>query len=744
MANVLRLSRAATTVGLAILLVVAAIIWLLPRSAGDRELPLTEDSEISSEEWARLYTAERSTLPLYRIIAAVPTSELTPAILPFPVGDATWSRSNANADNTRFSALAQINTQNVSRLQVAWTYHSRDGAGNIQANPVIVDGVMYAPTVGRNIVAINAETGVEIWRFSLPAAIAGSTGDGFGPASRGLTYWQGTAAHGPRLFFMANGYLVALDARTGKLVPEFGDGGRAPSSRGAGSSSWIGAAAPVIGGDLIVAANQTFVDAFNVVSGAHLWSFNTIAYPTTDPIADNGGNIWGGMAMDEARGIVFVAVGDPHPNFVGIDRPGANAYTNSVVALDAATGRLLWSFQGVRHDLWDIDIPAPPNLVTVTRDGRRVDAVAQVTKLGDTLLLDRLTGRPLFPYRLRRAPISTIPGERTWPYQPDLELPQPFVRKTFTKEDLTNISRAAYNYARAIANGASFGWFEPLRLDKKTIFYSVHGGAEWTGAAFDPTAGLLYVSANQIPWIIGLSRAAKGAVDANSPGARVFAAKCAVCHGADRRGQGMVPSLLGVGRRLSATEIANVARSGRNSMPPVVLSDRDAHDVVAFLLDQNTRSADDVANETPAGSDYGFTGWTKFLDQEGYPASRPPWGTLNAIDLNTGRLVWQVPLGEYDELTARGIRRTGTENFGGAMATAGGLVFCAGTRDLKIRAFDQRTGRELWAQRLPFGGFAPPATYEVNGRQYVVIAATGGGKLGGETGDAYVAFALPR
>lgn len=743
MISLLRPSRTAAIVGLVMLLALAAIVtWLLPRFAADREISNAGDREISNEEWDRLYAAERSTLPLYRTISAPGTSELTPALVPFPAGDATWLRSNGNGENTRFSALSQINTQNVSRLQVAWTYHSRDGQGYIQANPVIVDGVMYAPTVGRNIVAINAETGVEIWRFSLPARIAGAA-DGFGPATRGLIYWQGTAAHGPRLFFMANGYLVALDARTGTLASEFADGGRAPSSKGAGSSAWIGGVAPVIRGDVVVAANQTFVDAFNAVSGAHLWSFNTISYPV-DPGADNGGNVWGGMAMDEARGIVFVAVGDPHPNFSGIDRPGANAHTNSVVALDAATGRLLWSFQDIRHDLWDIDIPAPPNLVTVTRNGSRVDAVAQVTKLGDTLLLDRLTGRPLFPYRLRRAPISMIPGERTWPYQPDLELPQPFVRKVFTKDDVTSISRAAHDYVQAIANGASFGWFEPLRLDKKTIFYGVHGGAEWTGAAFDPRTGLLYVSANQIPWIIGLSHAAKAAVDANSPGARIFAAKCAVCHGAEGRGLGMVPSLLGVGRRLSATEIANVVRSGRNSMPPVALSDGDARDVVAFLLDQNTGPADGAAGETPSSSEYGFTGWAKFLDQEGYPGSRPPWGTLNAIDLNTGRLVWQVPLGEYDELTARGIPRTGTENFGGAMATAGGLVFCAGTRDLKIRAFDQRTGHELWAQRLPFGGFAPPATYEVNGRQYVVIAATGGGKLGGETGDAYVAFALPR
>ena len=351
--------------------------------------------------------SERRKLPLYKIIPAAKDAELTPAI-PQTATQGSWPRSYADAANSRFSALSQINRDNVGKLQMAWTYRSGDGTGNIQATPVIVDGVMYAPTVGRNIVAVNAATGREMWRFELPAParkasfydpaqrkfIAVDTeqkraGLGYGPAQHGLTYWAGDGQRGPRLFFMSNGYLVAVDPRTGESVAGFGENGIAASSKGAGSSNFLGAVAPAVYRDIIVAPNQTMVDAFNVVTGKRLWSFNTLTYPVADPNPDNGANVWGGIAMDLARGIVFVQVGDPHPNLVGIDRPGNNEHTDSILALDVNTGRKLWSFQVIAHDIWDLDVPAAPNLVTVTIRGKRVDAVAQVTKLGITVLLDR-------------------------------------------------------------------------------------------------------------------------------------------------------------------------------------------------------------------------------------------------------------------------------------------------------------------------------------------------------------------
>jgi quinoprotein glucose dehydrogenase len=450
--------------------------------------------------------------------------------------------------------------------------------------------------------------------------------------------------------------------------------------------------------------------------------------------------------MDSKRGIVYASTGSPHPNFLGLDHPGPNEHANSVLALDARSGRLLWCFQEIRHDIWDLDIPAPPNLVTVTHEGKRVDAVAQVTKIGNTLLLDRTSGKPLFPYRLRRAPVSLLPGETTSPYQPVFDLPQRFARQIFTRDDVTNLSPQAHAYVEKQLAGANFGWFQPFEPGKPTVYFNVHGGAQWTGAAFDPHSGMLYVSANELPWIMTVQRVRAGATrdphQPPTPGEAAYRQYCAACHAVNRKGVGMAPSLLALGNRMLDDETIDIIKNGRNAMPPIDMPSEQRQKLLDFLFDRDIPQA--TGGDTNAHYTYVPNGYPKLLDDQGYPGCTPPWGTLNAIDLNTGKIAWQVPLGEYDQLTRIGVPKTGTENFGGASVTAGGLVFCAGTRDLKIRAFDKSNGRELWSAKLPFGGYAPPAIYQANGRQYVVIAATGGGKLGGTTGDTYVAYALPR
>jgi len=716
-------------------------------TAEERPAPLSELHSTKSVSSPRtLESAEaRTRLPLYQTIPAAKDSELTSAA---ETSDPhrVWARSHGDQANTRYSSLSQIDRGNVSRLEVAWIYHSKDGKGNIQANPVIVDGVMYAPTVGKSIVAVNATTGEELWKFHPPGAGEGFLG--FGPAQRGLVYWPGDLSAGkpsvpPRLFLPSGTHLYALDPRTGAPIATFGKGGRVPSQ---------GVVAPTLFHHILVVPNLNIIDAFDVVTGAPLWKFalTDAAEHRWKPAAEP--NCWAGMAMDAVRGIAYIQVGDPH-RVGGADygRLTRDAHVNSILALDARTGRLLWSFQEIAHDIWDLDVSAPPNLVTVTQNGKRIDAVAQVTKHGNTLLLDRVTGKPLFPFRLRRAPVSKLPGGRTWPYQPDVQLPEPFARQIFTRDDVTDISPAAREFVRQQVDQANFGWFEPYEEDKPTIFYGIHGGAEWTGAAFDPTSGWLYVSANNIPYLVEVSKA-KPRVQRDpgvppTPGEKVFHLYCSGCHGKDRQGLGMAPSLIGVGSRLMEFEIIELLQTGRDAMPPISIVGNDREKLIDFLLERDAVKLQGSAPsklQRNAPPPYVTSKFTKLFDDRGYPGVKPPWGTLNALDLNTGKLMWKVPLGEYEELIRQGIPKTGTENFGGATVTAGGLVFCAGTRDLKIRAFDKANGQELWQYKLPFGGYAPPSTYEVDGRQYVVIAAMGGGKLGGNRGDAYVAFALPK
>lgn len=710
---------------------VGGAAWLLAGEGRAAQNPLGGNVD----RWAIEDAEARKKLPRYQTIPAARPEELTPAGDGSDLSSArNWTRSHGGDAGTRYSTLKQITRENVRNLEVAWIYHSKDGTGNIQCNPIVVDGVMYAPTVGHQIVAVDAETGVELWRFRPEGQ----------PAFRGLTYWPGDARNPARLLFNAGNDLWALNAATGKPVENFGEKGRARTGH-------FRVAPAVYRNVIVFAGYDRDVFGYDLHSGRHLWTFHTI--PQSGEVgADTwdgpevGANCWGGIALDSKRGIAYITTGSPKPNFDGAGHWGDNLFSNCLLAVDALTGRRLWHFQEIRHDIWDLDLPAPPVLVSVNRGGKRVDAVATVTKVGNTLLLDRVTGKPLFPFRMRRAPTSKLPGERTAAYQPDLELPQPFSRQTFGPDEVTNLNAASRDHIGKRVRASNHGWFEPFEPGKPTTYYGVHGGGEWTGAAFDPTSGMLYVSSNELPWIITvIPQTSQVKRDPSRPptaGEKVYQRECVSCHGAERQGVGVAPPLLALSFRLQDADVARLLKSGRNGTHPTFdLPTAEQKDLMEYLFDRDRPAVPIDRNKRP---EYTFLGFQKLLDEQGYPGCKPPWGTLNAINLNTGKIAWKVPLGEYDELTKKGIPKTGTENFGGALATAGGLVFCGGTRDLKIRAFDASNGKELWEQRLPFGGYAPPATYEVNGRQYVVIPATGGGKLGGTMGDAYVAFALPR
>lgn len=594
-----------------------------------------------------------------------------------------WLSVGGDHGRMRYSHLDQINRANVKELGVAWIYHTGDlddeRKTTIECTPLVIDGVMYITTALSKVVALDATTGRELWKYDpyrlgRPAVIA-SAG-----VNRGVAYWSDGKPNGARriLHGTADGRLISLDARSGRPDAGFGEDGvidlRKGMDRDLSRMPYGLTSVPAVYEDIVILgfscgegpepAAPGDVRAFDVRTGKEVWRFHTVPRPSEfghdtwegDSWRDRGGaNAWGGVSIDEQQGIAFVGLGSAAFDFYGGDRKGQNLFANSVLALDARTGKRLWHFQTLHHDLWDHDLPTSPTLVTVRHQGKRTDAVAQVTKTGYVFLFDRMTGKPLFDIEERSVPSSDVPGEQAWPTQPIPVKPPPFSKQYFGEDDITDISKEAHEFVwrkyKTLRAGPAF---TPPSLQGTVVIPGFHGGATWSGASFDPTTGILYVSSNNVPNLVTLVKAAQG-------------------------------------------------------------------------------------KKYP----YTHAGYIRFLDSEGYPAIKPPWGQLTAVDLNRGEFVWQVPLGEYPELKARGVPQTGTENFGGAIVTAGGLVFIGGTKDEKFHAFDKATGRLLWEYKLDAGGYATPCTYAVNGRQFVAIAAGGGGKLATKSGDAFVVFALP-
>jgi quinoprotein glucose dehydrogenase len=665
-----------------------------------------------------------------------------------------WPAYGGGAENIRYSRLKQINRSNVQRLEVAWTFDANDGEGGLQTQPIVVRGVLYANTPKHRVIALDAATGMVKWKFD-----AGIEAKG---ANRGVTWWAD--GEDQRIFAGVDRYVYALDARTGKPIPSFGREGRIDLHEDLGrdpSEQSVRLTTPgIVYRDLLIVGGRVSeslpaspgdIRAYDARSGKLRWSFHTLprsgefgcdTWPPDAWTYIGGANNWAGMSVDEVRGIVYVPTGSAADDFYGANRVGDNLFANTLLALDAATGRRLWHFQAVRHDIWDRDFPAPPNLVTVRRDGRAIDAVAQTSKQGYVFLFDRVTGKPLFPIGDRNYPRSQVDGEVTAESQPLPEKPAPYARQLLTEELLTHRTpearAAVLRDFRRMRNGA----FVPFSVGVETVvFPGFDGAAEWGGAAFDPETSLLFVNSNEMAWRATLTPSEKA-----TTGRAVYRRDCAVCHRNDLKGAPpQFPSLVGIGRKKSDAELTTVVRKGASRMPGFpTLSDDAVRALVAYMTRGENRKLRTV-EASPTDQKYRFGGYNKFLDPDGYPAVAPPWGTLNAINLDTGEYAWTIPLGEYPELAAKGMTNTGTENYGGPIVTAGGLLFIGATSfDKKFRAFDKNTGALLWETTLPFAGNATPATYEVEGRQYVVIAAGGGKAPKAPTGATYVAFALPK
>jgi quinoprotein glucose dehydrogenase len=671
-----------------------------------------------------------------------------------------WAAYGGVSQNTHYSSLHEINRENVKDLQVAWTYDTGE-KGGFESSPLIVDGVLYGISPSQKIFALDAATGKELWKFD-----SGAVG---GQPNRGLSYWA--SGDDKRVFAGITNFVYALNARTGKTIPTFGENGRIDLRKDLGrdytTQSVVSTSPGIVYKDLIILGDREpevlpappgDIRAYDVRTGKLRWSFHTIPHPgefgydswPKDAWTYTGGaNNWTGMALDEQRGIVYVPTGSAAADFYGADRLGNDLFTDSLIALDASTGKRIWHFQEVKHDIWDRDFPSPPTLVTVTKDGRKIDAVAQTTKSGYVFLFDRSNGEPLFPLQSKKYPPSNVPSEVASDEQMLPTKPAPFARQLLTEDMLTTRTPEAHAWAvEQFHTFRSEGQFIPFSVGKKTIIFpGFDGGAEWGGSALDPENAVLYVNANDLPWMGTLAESDNSH---QMTGRSLYQSQCSVCHGENRAGSPpQFPSLIGVEKRHGKDEIAMMIQKGKGRMPAFAAL---TGDQISALIDFISTGQDKELMPSAAGvaaqavtqqPKYHFGGYDKFLDPDGYPAVVPPWGTLSAIDLNTGEYVWRIPFGEYPELLAKGMKDTGSENYGGPVVTAGGLVFIAATNfDKKMHAFDKNTGKLLWESELPFAGNATPATYEVNGHQFVVIAAGGGKALNLPTGGVYVAFAL--
>ena len=678
-----------------------------------------------------------------------------------------WTNYGGTKDASRYSSLDQITTENVNQLQVAWEFHTGDSSKNsqIQCQPIVIDSILYATTPKLSLVALHVATGKQIWRFD-PFQVLGGENSWAG-TNRGVTYFKEKEMS--RILFCAGSFLMSVDALTGKPDLNFGDKGKVDLQVGLSDNPEdqflvVSNTPGIIYKDKIIVgmrlsegldAAPGYVRAYNVKTGKQEWVFHTIpkkgefGYETWDEqyVKKIGGaNNWSGVSLDEKRGIVYVPTGSATYDFWGGYRKGDNLFANSLLALDAGTGERIWHYQIVHHDVWDRDIPSTPNLVTIKKNGKKIDAVAQITKHGYVFVFDRENGEPVFPIEEKPIPAGMMDGDDLALTQPTPSLPVPMMRQNLTQKDLLNITPELEAEVKEMIKGVEYGnmWLAPSEKRPFLLFPGFDGGGEWGGAAVDPETGIMYVNSSHMPWLIEMvPNEAFG--KKNLDGKSIYANNCANCHGGDRSGSGSFPKLLGLGQKYKSNEVHLILKNGRGGMPAfrhLPQEERDA--LVAFLMEQEAPAGE--KKEVTGGKEklitpYLMNGYRRFLTKDGYPGINPPWGTLNAIDLNSGQMVWQSVLGEFPELTAKGIPITGRESYGGPVVTKGGVIFIAATEDEMFRAFDKKTGKVLWQTKLPAGGHATPAVYEWKGKQYVVIAC-GGGKSN-KSGDSYVAFALP-
>jgi quinoprotein glucose dehydrogenase len=723
------------------------------------------------------------TEPARIVLAAALTTVLSGALSSFahaavkPSKDSArpetdWPSYSGSPDNMHYSKLHQINTSNVSQLKEVWRFDTQE-RGGLETSPVVIHNVLYSYTPTQKVFALDAATGKLLWEYAPKEASPGN--------KRGLVYWESSDHSEKRILAGIATFMYELDAITGKPIESFGEHGRVdlrlnrrdvtpPLSVTTSSPPVVYKDLFIIGGGMpeSLPAAPGDIHAYDIRTGKLQWSFHTIPHPgefgyetwPKDAWTYSGAaNNWCGMAVDTERGIVYVPTGSAATDWYGADRIGDDLFADSLIALDAATGKRLWHFQAVHHDLWDRDFPAPPALVTVTRNGKQIPAVAQTSKQGFLYLFNRVDGTPLFPMETKKYPASTVPGEVAAVEQTLPTKPAPFALQLVTKDTLTNRTPAAHEWAlQQLSHIRSEGQFVPISVDRDTMMMpGFDGGAEWGGPAFDPSTHILYINSNNFALTESLTPHKPG-----SQGHDIYMSRCAACHGANRQGQPPdIPSLIDVTKRLTYDQVGNTVQQGRGRMPafPELANGGAAFDSLRKYLatgddlvaaakkpENNPQLEPDARAEggSAKGEKFDFTGYKKFNDPEGYPAIATPWGTLNAINLDTGEYIWKIPFGQYPDLVAKGLPDTGSENYGGPIVTSGGLLFIGATvLDKKFRAYDKATGKLLWEAKLPLSANTTPITYEIDGHQFIVIGAGGQRDPSVPSGGVYVAFALP-
>lgn len=674
--------------------------------------------------------------------------------------ETNWDHYLGGADKAQYSTLDQINLSNVSELKVAWKYSSEDADVNdrsqIQCNPLVIDGILYGTSAKLKLFAVDAQKGTELWTFDPFSGAFDQFGMG---TNRGLAMYSSN--QGRRIFYSAGDRLYAVNPDNGSLISTFGESGSISLHKGLGEASadyFITSNTPgIVFKDLIIMGSRVsestraapgHIRAFDVLSGEMKWIFHTIplkdqegadTWPEGASDRIGGANVWAGFSIDHERGILYCPTGSAAYDFYGGDRAGDNLYANCIIAVDANTGKKLWHYQTVHHDMWDKDLPIAPNLVTIKKDGKNIDALVQATKSGYLFVLNRETGAPLYPINELSVKASDLEGEVSSSIQPIPTVYPSFSRQTIMEDDLADRNEEASAFAKFIFETTRHdGMFEPPSEEGTIIFPGFDGGGEWGGGAYDKVENNLIINSNEVPWLCTMD-----AVVPSGRGEGLYKSQCQSCHGDQFQGGqlfGNVPSLVNLKSKMTRLEVLKVVENGKGVMPGFAHLGKDKVDAIYDFITGQEDPNDKIKDDSWPYP-YRMRGYKKLYAPDGYPIIKPPWGQLTSINLDKAEINWQVPLGSYKELENVGLSITGTENYGGPVVTAGGLVFIAATADEKIRAYDKSTGEEVWQHELPAAGYATPAVYSVDGKQYIVIAC-GGGKLNTKSGDEYIAFTL--